>query len=66
LGYGWAWYALGVDVNRIVLGEVIRKKRHPYIQPPENCEWVLIIETIGTTGDYIYLLVMFKGKNPGV
>jgi hypothetical protein len=40
-----------------------RKKRHTYIQSPENREWISIIEIISATGDYIRPLVMFKGEN---
>ena len=33
-----------------------------YTQSPENSEWVLVIEAISATGNYIRPLVMFKGK----
>jgi hypothetical protein len=54
--------ALGVCANRIVLGGSNTKKRHTYIQSPENREWVST-DTVSATGDYIRPLVMFKGKN---
>jgi hypothetical protein len=58
--------ALGVCTSRIVLGENNTKKHHTYIQSPENREWVLIIETISTTGHYIRPLVMFKEKSSDI
>ncbi|RPA90490.1 DDE-domain-containing protein [Choiromyces venosus 120613-1] len=53
--------ALGVCVNTCVIGKVGKKRT--YIQSPETCEWVSIIETISATSKYIRPIVIFKGQN---
>ncbi|KAF1999567.1 DDE-domain-containing protein [Amniculicola lignicola CBS 123094] len=52
---------LGVCINTRVLSS--SKKKKAYIQSPENCEWVSIIECVSATGQKLRCTVIFKGKN---
>ena len=54
--------ALGVCNNSRVLGASAKGKHQTYIQSPENCEWVSILECISASGQYIRPLVIFKGQ----
>ena len=39
-------------------------KKSIYIKSPQNCEWVLIIETINPSEKKTWSLVIFRKKNP--
>ena len=51
---------LGISTNSVVLGA--SGKRQTDIQSAKNCDWVSVIQAISAAGNYIRVLVMFKGK----
>ncbi|KAG0633193.1 hypothetical protein HOY80DRAFT_896917, partial [Tuber brumale] len=49
---------LGVCINTHIISKA--EKKGTIVQLPETWEWVSIIETISTTGEHIWLTVIFK------